>query len=130
MTTSMNSERQATEDQLNALLTDITAVRAVLAGILTGSATYDTASLVDGAGATTTITVTGAVLGDFVLVSFGVDLQGISVTAYVSAADTVSVRIQNESGGTLDLASTTVRALVLPRTTFVAPAALTATAGT
>lgn len=126
----MNSERQATEDQLNALLTDITAVRTVLAGILTGSATYDTASLVDGAGATTTITVTGAVLGDFVLVSFGVDLQGISVTAYVSAADTVSVRIQNESGGTLDLASTTVRALVLPRATFAAPAALTSVAGT
>ena len=130
MTTSMNSERQATEDQLNALLTDITAVRTVLAGILTGSATYDTASLVDGAGATTTITVTGAVLGDFVLVSFGVDLQGISVTAYVSAADTVSVRIQNESGGTLDLASTTVRALVFPRATFAAPAALTSVAGT
>lgn len=87
------------------------------ADYLTGSATYDTASLNDAAGATTTVTVTGAVLGDFVVgVSFGVDLQGITVTAYVSAADTVSVRIQNESGGTLDLASTTIRALVRPYT--------------
>lgn len=79
---------------------------------LTGSATYDAASLADGAGATTTVTVTGAALGDYALVSFGVDLQGMTVTAYVSAADTVSVRIQNESGGAVDLASTTIRALV------------------
>lgn len=88
-------------------------------GGLQGSATYDTASLADGAGATTTVTVTGAALGDFVLVSLGVDVAGISVTGYVSAADTVSVRIQNESGGTLDLASTTVRARVLPKTLTV-----------
>lgn len=79
---------------------------------LTGSAVYDAASLADGAGATTTVTVTGAALGDYALVSFGVDLQGMTVTAYVSAADTVSVRIQNESGGAVDLASTTIRALV------------------
>ena len=80
---------------------------------LTGSATYDAASLADGAGATTTVTVTGAALGDFALVSFGVDLAGVSVTAYVSAANTVSVRLQNESGGVVDLASTTIRARVL-----------------
>ncbi len=86
------------------------------AGILTGSATYDTASLADAAGATTTITVTGAALGDFVKVSLGVDLAGISVTGYVSATDTVAIRIQNESGGTLDLASTTVAVEVTPKT--------------
>jgi parallel beta-helix repeat protein len=81
--------------------------------LLTGSATYDTASLVDGAGATTTVTVTGAALGDFVEgVSASVDLQGITVTAYVSAADTVSVRYQNETTGTIDLASHTLRVRV------------------
>ncbi len=112
---------------LDSLLADITAIRTVLAGILTGSATYDAASLADGVGATTTITVTGAVLGDFVIVSHSVDLAGITVTGYVSAADTVSVRFQNESTGTLDLASGTLRALVLPRASFAAPAALTTT---
>jgi hypothetical protein len=112
---------------LDSLLTDITAIRAVVAGILTGSATYDAASLADGVGATTTVTVTGAALGDYVLVSHGVDLAGITVTGYVSAADTVSVRFQNESGGTLDLASSTLRALVLPRASFAAAAALVTT---
>lgn len=78
-----------------------------------GSATYDAANLVDGAGATTTVTVTGAVLGDFVTgVSFDKDLQGITVTAYVSAADTVAVRFQNETGGAIDLASGTLRVRV------------------
>src|SRR5437868_15254695 len=109
---------------LDSILVDMTAVRTVLGGILTGSATYDAASLADGVGATTTVTVTGAVLGDFVIVSHGVDLAGITVTGYVSAADTVSVRFQNESGGTLDLASGTLRALVFPRATIAAPAAL------
>lgn len=110
---------------LNALQDDVAALRATLGGILTGSATYDAASLVDGAGATTTITVTGAVLGDFANVSHGVDLQGMTVTAYVSAADTVAVRFQNESGGTLDLASSTLRVLVMPKATFTAPPAVT-----
>ena len=56
----------------------------------------------------------GVKLGDIVLnVSMGVDVSGISVTPYVSAADVVSIRFQNESGGTLDLASTTVRCVVV-----------------
>lgn len=81
--------------------------------IYTGSATYDPASLADGAGATTTVTVTGAALGDYVEnVSFSLDLQGITLTAWVSAANTVSVRFQNESGGVLDLGSGTLRAKV------------------
>ena len=109
---------------LSDIATDLAAVRAPLAGLLTGSATYDAASLIDAAGATTTVTVTGAALGDFAMASLGVDVTGISVTAYVSAANTVSVRLQNESGGTLDLASTTLRAVVLPFGSFAAPAAL------
>lgn len=79
---------------------------------LTGSATFNPASLADAAGETTTVTVTGAVLGDYAEASFSLDLQGITVTAWVSAADTVSVRFQNETGGVLDLASGTLRARV------------------
>lgn len=81
--------------------------------ILNGSGTIDPGSLLDGAGETVTITVTGAAIGDYAMVSPGVDLQGISVTVYVSAVDTVSCRIQNETGGTIDLASSTWKAKVI-----------------
>lgn len=77
-----------------------------------GSATYNPPSLADAAGTTTTVTVTGAALGDRVDVTFSLDLQGITVTGWISAANTVSVRFQNESGGTLDLASGTLTATV------------------
>jgi parallel beta-helix repeat protein len=80
---------------------------------LTGQATFDPASLVDGAGVTTSVTVTGAALGDLATVSFSLDLQGIMLTAYVSAANTVGVRFQNETGATIDLASGTLRARVM-----------------
>ena len=77
-------------------------------------ATLNASSLADGVGETNTIAVPGVKLGDIVLnVSMGVDVSGISITPYVSAADVVSIRFQNESGGTLDLASTTVRCVVV-----------------
>jgi hypothetical protein len=76
-------------------------------------ATLNASSLVDGAGETNTIAVPGVKLGDVVLgMSMGVDLAGLSVDPYVSAADAVSIRFQNESGATVDLASTTVRCVV------------------
>lgn len=80
--------------------------------VLTASATVDMADTADGAGVTTSITVPGAALGDFVLASFGVDLVDTTVTAYVQAADTVEVRFQNESGSSVNLASTTMRVMV------------------
>ena len=109
------------------IVADIAAIRSPLAGMLSGSATYDADSLIDAAGATTTVTVTGAALGDFAVASLDVDVAGITVTAYVSAADTVSVRLQNESGGTLDLASATLAVRVIPKAAFTAPAAQSAT---
>lgn len=77
-----------------------------------GQTTYDPASLSDGSGVTTTVTVTGCVLGDFVTdVSFSLDLQGINLHAWVSASGTVSVRFQNETGSTIDLGSGTLRVI-------------------
>lgn len=80
------------------------------------SAVYDPPSLADGVGVTTTVTVTGAVVGDMVDVSFSNALQGIILTGWVSAANTVSARFQNESGGVLDLASGALRAAIRRRT--------------
>lgn len=79
---------------------------------LKGSKTYDPGNLVDGAGETTTVTCTGAALGDFAQASFSLDLQGIMLVAYVSAADTVTVRFQNETVSTIDLGSGTLRVAV------------------
>lgn len=86
---------------------------ALFSDLFTYVGTQDVASLVDAAGASQSITVPGVALGDMVLgVSMGVSTAGITVTANVTAADTVIVRFQNESGGTLDLASTTIRLLI------------------
>ncbi len=90
-------------EQFQGLFTDFWTVRA----------TINADDLADGAGDSDTVAVPGVALGDIVLgVSFGVDLSGITVTAYVSAADTVTVRFQNESGGQVNLASTTIKFMV------------------
>jgi hypothetical protein len=76
-------------------------------------ATINADSLVDGAGDNDAVAVPGVALGDMILgVSLGVDLAGVTVTAYVSSANTVTVRFQNESAATVDLASTTIRILI------------------
>jgi hypothetical protein len=74
------------------------------------SIVWDPGSLNDGVGETSaSITVTGAILGDFVIVSAPYDLQGITCNAYVDAADSVKIRIQNETGGVINLDSGTWR---------------------
>jgi hypothetical protein len=83
-----------------------------LANVLNGSKTYDPPSLTTGTQTTTTVTVTGAVLGDYARSSFSLDLQGLTMSAYVSAADTVTVVTLNITGGTLDLAGGTLRVRV------------------
>jgi len=91
-------------DQFRGLFSDTWSVKCTL----------DAGSLVDGAGETDDVTVPGVALGDMVIgASLGVDLVGITVTGYVSAANTVKFRIQNESGSTVDLASSTMRIVVV-----------------
>lgn len=78
-------------------------VRSLEAGA--GAATLETTfswtpgDLVDGEGETSSpITVSGAAVGDFALAAPPGDLAGILCSAWVSSADTVYVRIQNETG--------------------------------
>jgi hypothetical protein len=79
---------------------------------LEGSVTYDAPSIGASGTTTTTLTVTGAALGDYAVCSFGVSLSGLMAAAYVSAADTVTVALFNPTAGAIDLASTTLRARV------------------
>ena len=95
---------RAGNDQFRGLYTNTFLVRATL----------DADSLVDGAGDTDTVTVPGVALGDMVLsASLAVDVAGLIVTAYVSAANTVSIRFQNETGGSVNLASSVLRLVVV-----------------
>lgn len=73
---------------------------------ISGSLTWDPGSLADGAGETSSaITVTGAAFGDAVTVAAPYDLQGITCNGYVSATNTVKIRLQNETTGVIDLGS-------------------------
>lgn len=80
--------------------------------ILHGSATYDPPSLVDGAGATAAVAVSGARLGMIASAGFSNDVQGLLVSASVQLADTVTVRFFNDTGGTVNLASGTLNVVV------------------
>lgn len=82
---------------------------------LDGSATVDPASIADGDEVAGEITVTGAVLGDFVMASFSLDVADLVVTGSVTATDTVTYSIANNTGGAIDLASGTLRVRVIPR---------------
>ena len=74
-----------------------------------GSKTWDPPSLASGAEQTTTVTCTGAALGDVATASFSLDLAGTKLIPYVSSANTVTVVHRNDTGGAVDLASGTLR---------------------
>lgn len=83
--------------------------------MLDASVAWDAASIANNAKEAKDITVTGAALGDFVLVSLGVALSNLSLTASVKSTDTVTMILSNNSGGAVDLAATTAYVRVFPR---------------
>ena len=84
----------------------------------TGSTTWNPGNLILAATELKTITVTGAALGDISSVSFGLDTQGMLLTSYVSAANTVTAQLYNPNAGAVNLASDTVRATVYKKEAF------------
>ena len=81
---------------------------------LQASLTWDPPSLASGTGVTSgNISLSYAVLGDFVLVSAPYDLQGITATAHMSSAGIAKIRLDNFTGGTIDLASGTWKIKVI-----------------
>jgi hypothetical protein len=79
-----------------------------------GSETKDWGSISDGDEAAEEVTVTGAALGDFVVASMSIDVTDLSLTASVTAADTVTVVLGNWTGGAIDLGSGTLAVKVFP----------------
>src|SRR3990167_10166588 len=74
----------------------------VIKGYIYAERTLNSASLADAAGETLTMEVRGVELGDMVIgISYQQTLRGLSVSGYVSAANEVSIRAQNESGATV-----------------------------
>lgn len=76
-----------------------------------GSATWNPGSIANGAEEAKDVTVTGAALGDYAIASFSLDVQDLTMTANVTAANTVTVVLSNNTGAAVNLASGTVRAL-------------------
>ena len=88
-------------------------IHSLAVGQVKATATWDPASVAAGSKISTTVTVSGASLGDFVLASFSLDLQELTLTCYVSASNTVEVVLANLTGSAVDLASGTLAVLVL-----------------
>ena len=78
-----------------------------------GTKTYDPGSIADGAYLSTTVTVTGAVLGDVAVASFSLSTAGLVVTANVTSTDTVTVCFFNKTGSPIDLLSGTLKARLI-----------------
>jgi len=80
---------------------------------LSGSITWDAASIADGDEEAKEVTVVGAELGDFVLSSLSADISDLVLDAQVTAADTITAILANNTGGAINLASCTLNVLVV-----------------
>ncbi len=77
-----------------------------------GTTTWDPSSISNGAEEAKEITVTGAALGDFAQASFSLDVADLQLDAQVTAANTVTATLSNNTGASVDLASGTLSVLV------------------
>jgi len=80
---------------------------------LTGSDTWDPGSIADGAEEAKEVTVTGAALGDFARASFSLNVADLVLDAKVTAANTVTCVLANNTGGAIDLGSGTISVEVI-----------------
>lgn len=80
--------------------------------ILTAAATFDAGSIADGDEEAKEVTVAGAALGDYAYVIPGIDVADLVITATVTAEDTITVILANNTGGAIDLASQTLTVYV------------------
>lgn len=79
------------------------------------SETADQASIADAAVGANDVSAPGAVLGDACIASLGVDVVDLGLGCAITAADVATVTLDNNTGGAVDLASTTFRVFLLPK---------------
>jgi len=85
-----------------------------ITAIYKGTVTWNPSSVADGAVTSTTLTVTGASIGDQVSVGFEQAVPaGAFMVGSVTATNTVTVTLFNKTGAPLDLGSGTLRATVI-----------------
>lgn len=83
-------------------------------GASVATVAWDPGAILDGNEEAQAVTVTGAALGDVVLgVSFSLDVADLNLDAHVTAADTVTAVLQNNTGGTIDLGAGTLKVVVV-----------------
>lgn len=92
----------------SALKEELNGVECEIDGRLQFSTTWDPANLADGASVSQGFTVTGADQGDIVTVGHTSNIDGMNLTGYTSATNTVTVVLSNHSGGAKDVASGTL----------------------
>lgn len=85
--------------------TDIVHGNVVLGKVYKATSTYDPPSLATNTQQSTTVTLTGATVGETVAVSFDKALQGTRMWAEVTSTNTVTVYHRNDTGVTVDLPS-------------------------
>ena len=88
--------------------TDIVHGNVVMGKAYKVTSTYDPPSLATNAQQSTTVTLTGATVGETVSVSFDKPLQGTRMWAEVTSTNTVTIYHRNDTGVTVDLASGTL----------------------
>lgn len=87
-----------------------------LTKLVSTTAVWDPGSIIANGSQSTTVTVTGAAVGDAVFVDnpyAQLDNNSLAISAYVTAADTVTVRLFNNDTVSVDPASRTIRVTVL-----------------
>lgn len=98
---------------INTATKNITVRSDLFTALTVASVTYDPPSLATATQQSTTVTLTGAKLGDAVAVSFSNPLQGTRMWAEVTAADTVTVYHRNDTGAAVNIASGTLTVKVV-----------------
>jgi hypothetical protein len=77
------------------------------------TATWNPASIANGATEDVDVTYAGAALGDYVLASFSLDVAGLELSAQVTATNTVTATLANSTGAAVNLASGSLKVLTL-----------------
>jgi hypothetical protein len=87
---------------------------ATITKVLSGSASLDFGSISAATQANLTITVTGAAVGDEVIMALpAAPAAGLVFNAFVSATNTVTIRASNISGSPVDPAAATYGVIVI-----------------